>query len=700
MLAEASFAGHHGPQPAGTIDDNLFVNDVVAVSFGNGQRGRQHDRRGDRVAGRQRRGGRRRPWARTAWGEGFEIGNTKPGAGLLVEDNVFTGDTQHAKPAIQLTLAAGTYNPSVTVGLNDLTVENNVINGWYVGIETDTSFVDGGTGLYALNNLKVLNNEVVNSSSKLVRHDGAYSAAQEQWSGNQYYDTGLSPTNSSWFSVQGNALTFSQWSTGIEGGTAGILPTALTPSPFADPTRSIATYDATVGTAGTVADFLAGARALSPENFQPQYMAAAASAYVAAGFALDATPPTAVAQTTNVNATAIGRTSYTFTVTYTDDVGLNAATLGSGNVLVTGPNGVVASALSESAGTATVGAGGYQSTVVTYTVTAPNGGWAAGQDGTYSVSVLPNQVKDKAGNAVAAGVVGTFAVDLTPPTASISAANLPAVNPTSPTYTFGVTYADASGIDASTLTNGQVQVTGPNGYAQYGTIGTETGNADGSLTVTYTVAAPNGGTWGAAAGTYAIAVSGGVISDLAGNTLVGTALASFAAGGATAATGSVTGYVFNDANGNGTFDPRETPMVGVTLFVDLNGTGVYAANDPTAVTTATGAYTFTSLPVGRYTIVELPPTGYAGVTTAVVNVTANTAVVANFADAVSTVVFSGSTTAAPAPSGSAPAKRPSPVGTTTTVPVLGGAATGVPVSIAGPTWAVAATKTAGVQSLV
>ena len=65
--------------------------------------------------------------ASTPWGEGFEIGNTKPGAGVTVANNVFTADVQKAQPAIYITEGTTTLNPAVCVGDNDITIQNNVI---------------------------------------------------------------------------------------------------------------------------------------------------------------------------------------------------------------------------------------------------------------------------------------------------------------------------------------------------------------------------------------------------------------------------------------------------------------------------------------------------------------------------------------------------------------------------------------------
>src|SRR5207244_703948 len=80
-------------------------------------------------------------------------------------------------------------------------------------------------------------------------------------------------------------------------------------------------------------------------------------------------PPTASATLANVS--ALGATAYTFTVRYTDDRGVNVATLGTGDVRVTGPNGF--SALADFVGV-DVNTNGTPRTV-TYRLTPPGGAW-------------------------------------------------------------------------------------------------------------------------------------------------------------------------------------------------------------------------------------------------------------------------------------------------------------------------------------
>ena len=75
---------------------------------------------------------------------------------------------------------------------------------------------------------------------------------------------------------------------------------------------------------------------------------------------------------------------------------------------------------------------------------------------------------------------------------------------------------------------------------------------------------------------------------------------------------SLAGTVYNDANGNGTRDPQDLPIAGVTITL----TGTDAAGNPvtrTVVTDANGKYTLPNLPMpdgNGYTLTETQPQGY------------------------------------------------------------------------------------------
>lgn len=79
---------------------------------------------------------------------------------------------------------------------------------------------------------------------------------------------------------------------------------------------------------------------------------------------------------------------------------------------------------------------------------------------------------------------------------------------------------------------------------------------------------------------------------------------------------SITGTVFADLNGNGSQDPGESGIAGVTVYLDSLHNGQFSAfSDRSAVTDANGHYTIANLPVGSYTVREAAVPGSVNLTT-------------------------------------------------------------------------------------
>ena len=77
---------------------------------------------------------------------------------------------------------------------------------------------------------------------------------------------------------------------------------------------------------------------------------------------------------------------------------------------------------------------------------------------------------------------------------------------------------------------------------------------------------------------------------------------------------SISGFKFNDLNDSGVYNESDPGLAGVTVFIDLKGTGIYAVGDPVTVTDANGDYTFTNLGPGNYTVLEVEPIGWVQTT--------------------------------------------------------------------------------------
>jgi hypothetical protein len=80
-------------------------------------------------------------------------------------------------------------------------------------------------------------------------------------------------------------------------------------------------------------------------------------------------------------------------------------------------------------------------------------------------------------------------------------------------------------------------------------------------------------------------------------------------------TGTITGIIYNDSNGNGVQDAGESGIGGVRVFLDYNGDGIWqSASEPRVFTAAHGTYTFTDVPAGQYYVDQQVPAGHVQTT--------------------------------------------------------------------------------------
>jgi hypothetical protein len=73
---------------------------------------------------------------------------------------------------------------------------------------------------------------------------------------------------------------------------------------------------------------------------------------------------------------------------------------------------------------------------------------------------------------------------------------------------------------------------------------------------------------------------------------------------------SISGLVYNDANGNGVRDSGEAVISGQKLFIDKNLNSILDAGEPTFTTGAAGTFTFSGLAAGTYRIREVTMSGW------------------------------------------------------------------------------------------
>ncbi|HOD83686.1 MAG TPA: Ig-like domain-containing protein, partial [Phycisphaerae bacterium] len=200
---------------------------------------------------------------------------------------------------------------------------------------------------------------------------------------------------------------------------------------------------------------------------------------------------------TAANVTIAGGDSHTFSVTYSDAVAVDVSTLDDIDIRVTGPGGFNRATVLVGVD---VGSDGKVRTA-TYRVTAPGGSWDAGDNGLYSVMLAAGEVRDIAGNGVAGGSLGTFAVSLAPtPTAELalppdgSSLPLAVVNAGSGGKgLIEVTYFDHSGagLNAASITDAAAEFT-LTGAGAAGATANTAPVAIGGNTYRYTLSGPLG----------------------------------------------------------------------------------------------------------------------------------------------------------------------------------------------------------------
>jgi predicted outer membrane repeat protein len=206
-------------------------------------------------------------------------------------------------------------------------------------------------------------------------------------------------------------------------------------------------------------------RGLSRYYDEPTVVGNSSNVDIGAVEAQPAGLPVAVATAPNV--LTAGGGSATVTVTYTDNTAINVATLGTGDIKVTGPGSFSATPTFVSV----TPSGNGSPRVATYTFTPPGGTWDLADIGSYSIVLQAGQVADTSGNAVPAGVIGSFSVAL-PRTLVVTNTNdsgpgslrqaildANAISPSHDTITFSAAILAVPSFITMSAANGQMKVT-------------------------------------------------------------------------------------------------------------------------------------------------------------------------------------------------------------------------------------------------
>ena len=147
-------------------------------------------------------------------------------------------------------------------------------------------------------------------------------------------------------------------------------------------------------------------------SMEPNQVADTAGNPVPAGligdFGFNETVPDTIprARATAADVVTGGGSTYTFTVTYLDDVAIDTSTLDSGDVKVAGQPVTFIGVVQPNPDVPLW--------VATYQITPPGGTWDAADNGSYAVVMQADEVQDTSSNPVAAGTIGTFSVAISP----------------------------------------------------------------------------------------------------------------------------------------------------------------------------------------------------------------------------------------------------------------------------------------------
>ena len=258
-----SRAGSTGLQdrPGGIVEGNIFIDNPVGMTFGlvNGAHSTPGGVTGV-VSGNVFLGGAN--IGSLAQGMGLEIGNINR-SGATISNNIFSTGITNSGPAITLAFGSGQSNPTQSVGLNNVTLSHNTVYKWKAGLEVINGEQPGGTGLRAFNNVSFISNQFEDIGSLSVEQSSSL-LSQEHWSGNTYYKANVWLVNLQHARPIGTILS--------------------SPMAFPAPTRSIASYDQSIGRPGSLTDLLALESTRSEQTWNTKLDASAIVAYIDAGF--------------------------------------------------------------------------------------------------------------------------------------------------------------------------------------------------------------------------------------------------------------------------------------------------------------------------------------------------------------------------------------------------------------------------------
>jgi hypothetical protein len=251
-------------RPGGVAENNLFLRNSIAMTLGGG-----HDpsvggvnaiAKGNVILdGKNIDSANLRGW-------GIEMSNV---ASSVVSYNIIANQTLGGFP-VPITMNPG----NLAFGVKNSTLERNIISGWGGTIVID------GTGTQ-ITGVMLRNNDFNQNvtSEHIIAHLNSANAGGFDSQTNRFRS--LASANA-WMRVGGTSTSLTGWGAIVGDSGSTVLPS----SPYPDASRTIATYHQSIGGAASHDAFMAQARLQSRAYWRPQYTAAAAIAYIRAGFGM------------------------------------------------------------------------------------------------------------------------------------------------------------------------------------------------------------------------------------------------------------------------------------------------------------------------------------------------------------------------------------------------------------------------------
>ncbi len=299
--------------------------------------------------------------------------------------------------------------------------------------------------------------------------------------------------------------------------------------------------------------------------------------------------------------TTVRSNDWLIVVNYRDNVAIDVSSIDATDIAVEGPGLFTGITLQQTIVTSA------NNVTAVYRVPAPAGGWNYLHTGSYNIVLTPNAVRDNTGLAPATHSIRRFGLGFNNPAAVVLGTTV-----RSDDWLIPIRFSGLSNIDTSSITNGVVRVTAPNGYSQDGTIYQQIAGSGGSQTVVFRFTAREGFWDFTDNASYTLSMVANTVKDSNNRYVTGSALKSYGLFFNNPSAVAVSAYAVRDRfdlivrfDDNGTLDtstisaaalsisgPTPATITLVTTLADpVHGTRAVFRITPNGGTFSNGSYT-------------------------------------------------------------------------------------------------------------